>query len=108
MIVIYLYVCSIYDDDDDDDDEATRESPETRGRGLCSYLGFFRPFKTRDPKTNANNRKTTQRERVQREREIEEEEEEEEERENNAKDDDEILCLFVFVFIFLETYYECD
>jgi hypothetical protein len=40
MIVIYLYVCSLYDDDDDDDDEATRESPETRGRGLCSYLGF--------------------------------------------------------------------
>ena len=42
MIVIYLYVCSIYDDDDDDDDddEATRESPETRGRGLCRYLGF--------------------------------------------------------------------
>jgi hypothetical protein len=32
-------VCSIYDDDDDDD-EATRESPETRGRGLCRYLGF--------------------------------------------------------------------
>ena len=39
MIVIYLYVCSI-NDDDDDDDEATRESPETRGRGLCGYLGF--------------------------------------------------------------------
>lgn len=76
MIVIYLYVCSIYDDDDDDD-EATRESPETRGRGLCSYLGF-EEIPRGDPKTNANNRKTTQRERVQREREIEEEEEEEE------------------------------
>ena len=108
MIVIYLYVCSIYDDDDDDDDDDERgKALKPEERGLCSYLGFFRPFKTRDPKTNANNRKTTQRERVQREREIEEEEEEEE-RENNAKDDDEILCLFVFVFIFLETYYECD
>jgi hypothetical protein len=65
MIVLYLCVCSIYDDDDDDDDEATRESPETRGRGLCIYLGFRAiQFKTRDQKTNANNRKTTQRERV--------------------------------------------
>ena len=35
MIVIYLYVCSIYDDDDDDD-EATRESPETREEGFVS------------------------------------------------------------------------
>ena len=36
MIVIYLYVCSIYDDDDDDDDEATRESPETREEGFVA------------------------------------------------------------------------
>jgi hypothetical protein len=35
MIVIYLYVCSIYDDDDDDD-EATRESPETREEGFVA------------------------------------------------------------------------
>jgi hypothetical protein len=34
MIVIYLYVCSIYDDDDDD--EATRESPETREEGFVA------------------------------------------------------------------------
>ena len=66
MIVLYLCVCSIYDDDDDD--EATRESPETLRRGLCSYLGF-EEIPRGDPKTNANNRKTTQRERVQRERE---------------------------------------
>jgi hypothetical protein len=35
MIVLYLYVCSIYDDDDDDD-EATRESPETREEGFVA------------------------------------------------------------------------
>ena len=29
MIVIYLYVCSIYDDDDDDDDD-----DEPRGKAL--------------------------------------------------------------------------
>jgi hypothetical protein len=34
MIVLYLYVCSIYDDDDDD--EATRESPETREEGFVA------------------------------------------------------------------------
>jgi hypothetical protein len=71
MIVIYLYVCSIYDDDDDDDDdddEATRESPETRGRGLCSYLGFFRPFKTRDPNERKQQKNDSKRESAERER----------------------------------------
>ena len=29
MIVIYLYVCSLYDDDDDDDDDEA-----TRGKAL--------------------------------------------------------------------------
>ena len=74
MIVIYLYVCSIYDDDDDDD-EATRESPETRGRGLCRYLGFSAiQFKTRDPNERKQQKNDSKRESAEREREIEEEE----------------------------------
>ena len=71
MIVIYLYVCSIYDDDDDD--EATRESPETRGRGLCSYLGFEeiptrRSKNERKQQKNDSKRESAERERDRRRR----------------------------------------
>ena len=55
MIVIYLYVCSIYEDDEDDDDARKALKHE----GLCTHLGFSAKFETRD-----RNRKTTQRERV--------------------------------------------
>ena len=66
MIVIYLCVCSIYDDDDDD--EATRESPETRGRGLCSYLGFESHRKRGDPNERKQQKNDSKRESAERER----------------------------------------
>ena len=69
-------MCSIYEDVDEDDDARKALKPEKRALYLFRVFRAIQ-FKTRDPKTNANNRKTTQRERVQREREIEEEEEEE-------------------------------
>ena len=57
MIVIYLYVCSIYEDDD------ARKALKPEKRALYLFRVFQAiQFKTRDPKTNANNRKTTQRE----------------------------------------------
>ena len=53
-------MCSIYEDVDEDDDARKALKPEKR----ALYLFRAIQFKTRDPKTNANNRKTTQRERA--------------------------------------------
>ena len=63
LLFIYLYVCSIYEDVDEDDDARKALKPEKRDLYLFRVFRAIQ-FKTRDPKTNANNRKTTQRERA--------------------------------------------